>query len=94
MEQEFQDSSIQLADSNSLLDLITKAHNKINSLIDGTIPVELQYNTDVLFAGKGTEVDKTIPNKIKINSTVDGYTLNNVYLWNIAGKAGSNSIIR
>ena len=94
LEQEFQDSSIQLADSNSLLDLITKAHNKINSLIDGTIPVELQYNTDVLFAGKGTEVDKTIPNKIKINSTVDGYTLNNVYLWNIAGKAGSNSIIR
>jgi len=87
LEQEFQDSSIQLADSNSLLDLITKAHNKINSLIDGTIPVELQYNTDVLFAGKGTEVDKTIPNKIKINSTVDGYTLNNVYLWNIAGKA-------
>lgn len=84
LEDSFQNASIQLADSNSLLELITKAHNKINSLIDGTIPVELQYNTDVLFAGKGTEVDKSIPNKIKINSTVDGYTLNSVYLWNMA----------
>jgi hypothetical protein len=87
LEDSFQNASIQLADSNSLLELITKAHNKINSLIDGTIPVELQYNTDVLFAGKGTEVDKSIPNKIKINSTVDGYTLNSVYLWNMVANA-------
>ena len=87
LEDSFQNASIQLADSNSLLELITKAHNKINSLIDGTIPVELQYNTDVLFAGKGTEVDKSIPNKIKINSTVDGYTLNSVYLWNMAANS-------
>ena len=85
-EDDFQSSSLQLADSNSLLELITKAHAKINSLIDGTIPVELQYNTDVIFAGKGTEVDKTIPNKIKIDSTVDGYTLNSPYLWNIAAR--------
>lgn len=87
LEEDFQNTSVQLADSNSLLELITKAHNKINNLIDGTIPVELQYNTDVLFAGKGTEVDKSIPNKIKINSTVDGYKLNTPYLWNMAAKA-------
>lgn len=84
LEDEFQNASIQLADVDSLLELITKAHNKINSLIDGSIPVELQYNTDVIFAGKGTDVDKTIPNKIKINNTVEGYALNSVYLWNIA----------
>jgi|TARA_B110000879_G_scaffold27363_1_gene37114 hypothetical protein len=87
LEDDFQSSSIQLADSNSLLELISKAHNKINALIDGTIPVELQYNTDVIFAGKGTEIDKTIPNKIKIDSTVDGYALNSPYLWNIAARA-------
>ena len=87
LENDFQNSSLQLADSNSLLELISKAHNKINSLIDGTIPVELQYNTDVIFSGKGTKIDKSIPNKIKIDSTVDGYTLSNVYLWNIAASA-------
>lgn len=92
LEEDFQNASIQLADSNSLLDLISKAHNRINKLIDGSIPVELQYNTDVIFAGKGTEIDKSIPNKIKINSTIDGYTLSSVYLWNIAGNAIADQI--
>jgi len=92
LEEDFQNASIQLADSNSLLDLISKAHNRINKLIDGSIPVELQYNTDVIFAGKGTEIDKSIPNKIKINSTIDGYTLSNVYLWNITGNAIAGQI--
>lgn len=92
LEEDFQNASIQLADSNSLLDLISKAHNRINKLIDGSIPVELQYNTDVIFAGKGTEIDKSIPNKIKINSTIDGYTLSSVYLWNIAGNAIAGQI--
>ena len=92
LEEDFQNASIQLADSNSLLDLISKAHNRINKLIDGSIPVELQYNTDVIFAGKGTEIDKSIPNKIKINSTIDGYTLSSVYLWNISGNAIAGQI--
>ncbi len=87
LEDDFESASIQLADSTSLLELITKAHNKINSLIDGTIPVELQYNTDVIFSGKGTKIDKSIPNKIKIDSTVDGYTLNSTYLWNMTASA-------
>ena len=87
LEDDFESASIQLADSSSLLELITKAHNKINSLIDGTIPVELQYNTDVIFSGKGTKIDKSIPNKIKIDSTVDGYTLNSTYLWNMTASA-------
>jgi len=87
LESQFEAASIQLADSGALLALITKAHTKINQLIDGTIPVELQYNTDVIFNGKGTVIDKSIPNKIKINNTVEGYSINEIYLWNIAGEA-------
>jgi len=92
LEQDFQNASIQLKDSNSLLDLITKAHNRINSLIDGTIPVELQYNTDVIFPGRGTQVDKSVDGKIKINNTVDGYSLNPLFLWDIAGSSVVNQI--
>jgi hypothetical protein len=87
LETSFSNASIQLADSNSLLQLITKAHAKINSLIDGTIPVELQYNTDVIFSGKGTSVDKSIPNKIKIDNDVNGYVLNKSFIWNISAKS-------
>ena len=51
---------------------MNNAHSKINQLIDGTIPVELQYNTDVIFAGRGTTVDKSVAGKIKVNNNVDG----------------------
>ena len=87
IESSFEDASIQLQDSRSLLDLITKAHDKINRLVDGTVPVELQYNTDVIFNGMGTQVDKTISNKIKINNTVYGYSLNEAWLYNMASSS-------
>ena len=87
VETDFENASIQLQDSKSLLQLITKAHDKINRLIDGTVPVELQYNTDVIFNGKGTAVDKTIENKIKINNTVYGYSLGEAWIYNMSAEA-------
>lgn len=92
LEQEFQNASIQLQSSTALLDLITNAHAKINQLIDGTIPAEVQYNVDVIFPGNGTAVDKTLDNKIKIHNTVEGYSLSTKFLWNIAGSTVVNQI--
>ena len=84
LEDDFTASSLQLQDSSALLDLVNNAHGKINQLIDGTIPVELQYNTDVIFAGKGTTVDKSIAGKIKVNNTVDGYVIADIFRWDYA----------
>ena len=92
LEDDFTSSSLQLQNSNSLLDLVNNAHGKINQLIDGTIPVELQYNTDVIFAGKGTTVDKSIAGKIKVNNTVDGYAVADVFRWDIAAKTISGQL--
>jgi len=92
LEESFENAAIQLQDSDSLLKLITKAHDKMNSLIDGTIPVELQYNTDVIFNGMGTEVDKSVPGKIKVNNSVLGYTKNIAYLWDINNASRSSMI--
>lgn len=86
LEDDFTASSLQLQDSNALLDLVNNAHGKINQLIDGTIPVELQYNTDVIFAGRGTSIDKSIAGKIKVNNNVDGYELSDVFKWDITSK--------
>ena len=87
VEDDFTASSLQLQDSNALLELVNNAHSKINQLIDGTIPVELQYNTDVIFAGRGTTVDKSVAGKIKVNNNVDGYMVADVFRWDIASKA-------
>ena len=93
LEDDFTSSSLQLQDSNALLSLINNAHTKINQLIDGTIPVELQYNTDVIFAGKGTNVDKSIAGKIKVNNSVEGYVVNDVFQWDIASGVVSGSAL-
>ena len=86
LEDSFQNSSIQLEDSYALLKLTQKAHEKINSLIDGTIPTELQYNTDVVFGGKGTSISKNATGHIKINNNVVGYAPSQKFLWDIAAK--------
>jgi hypothetical protein len=76
LEANIQNSSLALADSNALLDLISKNNDNINAIINGTIPVNLQYNTDVLKAGAGIEIDKSVPNKIKILNKNQAYKLN------------------
>ena len=92
IEDDFTASSLQLRDSSALLDLINKAHGKINQLIDGTIPVELQYNTDVIFSGRGTKVDKSVPGKIKINNEVEGYVSSDVFKWDIASQITAGAL--
>jgi len=85
VEQQMQNASLQLEDSESLLQLITKAHDRINSMIDGTIPTEIQYNTDVIFAGAGTKIDKSNPEKIKIINNVNGYSITSAFTWDQVG---------
>jgi hypothetical protein len=76
LEANIQNSSLALADSNALLDLISRNNDNINAIINGTIPVNLQYNTDVLKAGAGIEIDKSVPNKIKVLNKNQAYKLN------------------
>lgn len=92
LEDDFTASSLQLRDSEALLNLINNAHTRINQLIDGTIPVELQYNTDVIFSGRGTQVDKSVPGKIKIHNTAGSYKVNLPYRWDIASGVTVNEL--
>ena len=82
LESSLENASLNLADADSLLSLITSANNRINQIVDGTIPTEVQYNTDVLAAGNGILLDKSIPNKIKVNNNLKGYSLNRPYRFN------------
>jgi len=92
LETDFQNTSANLADSDSLLQLITSANSRINQLIDGTIPSEVQYNVDVLFNGPGIIVDKTVPNKIKIKNDLKTYVFGKPFLWNESTLTVSNEI--
>ena len=81
LEAQVEAASLNFADEASLLDMITDINRRINSIINGTIPTEVQYNTNVIFDGKGTSVDKSVPGKIKINNTNQGYRLLRLFDW-------------
>jgi hypothetical protein len=67
------------ADSSSIVDMISSINNRLNQVINGVIPSEVQYNTDVLSPGNGILIDKTNPSKIKIVNNNNGYNLNDLF---------------
>jgi len=72
-------SQLAFKNSKSLLDLIAKNSDDIQSIIRGNLPIKLQYNTDIIQQGSGIGVDKSIPNKIKITNKNQAYNLNTLY---------------
>ena len=92
LQTQVENASLNYADEASLLDMITDINRRINSIINGTIPTEVQYNTNVIFDGKGTKVDKSVPGKIKINNEVQGYRLLTQFDWDLANEAVGQKI--
>lgn len=90
LETAIEDASLNYASSTSILDMITSVNKRLNQIISGVIPTEIQYNTNVLGAGNGMKIDKSNPNMIKIVNDNNGYTLNSVFDYDfLAGTSGS-----
>ena len=93
LQTQIENASLNFADEASLLDMITDLNGRMNSIINGTIPTEVQYNTNVIFDGKGTKVDKSVPGKIKVNNDVKGYQLLTKFEWDLVNKAVGQKIV-
>jgi len=93
LQTQLENASLNYADEASLLDMITDINRRINSIVNGTIPTEVQYNTNVIFDGKGTKVDKSVPGKIKVNNDVKGYQLLTKFEWDLTNKLVGQKII-
>jgi hypothetical protein len=79
LEAQIQNANLALSNSTAIIDLIGRNSDDIQSIISGTIPVNLQYNTDVIKNGDGILVDKSVPNKIKITNKNQQYLINQIY---------------
>ena len=89
LETAIEDASLNYASSTSILDMITSVNKRLNQMISGVIPTEIQYNTNVLGAGNGIKIDKSNPDMIKIINDNNGYTLNAVFDYDyVAGTTG------
>ena len=82
IEQDVENATINFKDERSLLDLITNTNSRLNQVISGVIPTEIQYNTDVLESGNpGVSIDKSNNGKVKISCVNYGYSLGQAYVY-------------
>lgn len=81
LEESLEAASLNFENAGSILQLISSTNKRLNQVISGEIPTELQYNTDVLTNGDGVTIDKSNPNKIKIHNSNYGYALNECHIY-------------
>lgn len=82
VEESLEAAQLNFENSGSILQLISSTNKRLNQVISGEIPTELQYNTDVITNGDGIIIDKSNPNKIKINNVNYGYNLSESRIYN------------
>lgn len=79
LEAQLQNSNLAIANYTTLLDLIGQTNDRIQAIINNKLPINLQYNTDVIKEGDGILIDKSVPNKIKIVNKNQKYNINKLY---------------
>jgi hypothetical protein len=79
LEQQLNNAQLALSSPSSIFDLIANTNDTITQIINGNIPLNLQYNTDVLRNGSGIMLDRTTPNRIRITNTVQNFNINQIY---------------
>lgn len=79
VEAQVNNAQLALSNSNSIIDLIASTNDTITSILNGTVPVNLQYNIDVLKAGDGIQLDKSTPNIVRVFNTVQQYNINGIF---------------
>ena len=75
MQSQIDNASLAFASSTTLLDLIAKNADEIQSLANGEVETTLQYNTDVVRQGTGITINTNTPNQIQVSSNVQAYNL-------------------
>ena len=81
IKKELKNASLNFSNSDDLLNMISNTNQRLNQIINGTIPSEVQYNTDIIRGGQGIEIDKSNPTKITIKNKNYGYYLNKLYTY-------------
>lgn len=65
--------------SSNIMALFNNLQSQLTALTNGQTTVSISYNADVLQAGAGVQLDKSVPNQVKVTNSVQAYTVPQVY---------------
>jgi len=69
--------------TNAVVGMIENLNNKVNDILQGNTSIEVSYNLDVIKAGPGITLDKSIPNRLKIINSSQEYNVENNSITNV-----------
>lgn len=69
--------------TNSVVKMIENVNDRVNDIIRGNTSIQVSYNLDLIKAGLGINVDRSIPNRLKINNVNQEYNIENNSIVNI-----------
>jgi len=75
-----------------IMGLIERNFNMTNSILQGNTNIAISYNLDLLKQGNGIFVDRSVPNKVIINNTVQNYTVNSANYYFSLNPVGTNTL--
>jgi hypothetical protein len=67
----------------SVVNMIENVNDRVNGIISGNTSIQVSYNLDVIKAGPGILLDKSIPNRLKISNSTQEYNIENTSITNI-----------
>ena len=76
-----------------IMGLIERNYSMITSILQGTSSVTIAYNLDLIKQGLGVSVDRSVPNKVIINNTVQGFSLDSTSYAFSVNPSGGNVLV-
>ncbi len=75
LEDNFLSNQALFNNTNDIMTLIHNNSDELNNIINNQTSIQVAYNLNVVKSGSGIFVDRTVPNQITLNNTVQGYTI-------------------
>ena len=76
-----------------ILGLIERNYILINNLLNNKTDITVSYNLDLIKSGDGILVDRSTPNRLALNNTVQGYNLPDTSSYNFSLNSVSGNIL-
>lgn len=74
--------------------LIERNSDDIQSILQNETSIQMSYNLDLLKNGLGTNIDRSVPNRLAVDSTIQAYNLESNSIFTINPVSGNTYILQ